>query len=118
MGLQEQIDKRDFKVAQVPEEIIDKIQKFIDFLEKTGIHIEKAILFGSYAKGVYNKWSDIDLALISNVFEGNRYNDLDKLTDACFAIDTNISALPYRPEDFVTDDLFVKEILNYGIRIV
>jgi predicted nucleotidyltransferase len=105
-------------VAQIPEEINKKILKFIDYLEKSGIHIDTAILFGSYAKGSQNKWSDIDLALVSNKFEGNRYYDLDKLTDACFAIDTNISPLPYRPEDFTIDDLFVKEILKSGIRIV
>lgn len=105
-------------MAQIPEDINIKIQRFIDFLENIGIHIETAILFGSYAKGLYNKWSDIDLALVSNMFEGNRYNDLDKLTEACFAIDTNISPLPYRPEDFNTDDLFVREILKSGIRII
>jgi predicted nucleotidyltransferase len=105
-------------VAQILEEINNKIRNFIDYLEKTGIHIETAILFGSYAKGQQNKWSDIDLALVSKMFEGNRYNDLDKLTDACFAIDTNISPLPYKSEDFNSEDLFVKEILKTGIRII
>jgi predicted nucleotidyltransferase len=105
-------------MAQIPEEINNKILRFIEYLEHTGIHIDKAILFGSYAKGSQNKWSDIDLALVSKKFEGNRYYDLDKLTDACFAIDTDISPLPYRPEDFTNDDLFVREILKNGIRIV
>ena len=104
-------------MAQIPEEIIQKIHRFIDYLENTGIHIDTAILFGSYAKGQQNKWSDIDLALVSKMFEGNRYYDLDKLTDACFAIDTNISPLPYKPEDFSDKDLFVREILKNGIRI-
>lgn len=105
-------------MAQVPKEIIANIQKFIDLVEKSGIHIDKAILFGSYAKGLQNMWSDIDLALVSKNFEENRYYDLDKLVDACFAIDTNIAPLPYKTEDFTTDDLFVKEILKYGIQII
>jgi predicted nucleotidyltransferase len=105
-------------MAKVPEEIIVKIQQFIDLVEKSGIHLDKAILFGSYAKGLLNIWSNIDLALVSKNFEGNRYYDLDKLVDACFAIDTNIAPLPYKTEDFTTDDLFVKEILKYGIQII
>jgi uncharacterized protein len=105
-------------MAQISEEVKNKIQCFIDYLEVSGIHIDTAVLFGSYAKGTQNKWSDIDLALVSKMFEGNRYYDLEKLTDACFAIDTNISPLPYRPEDFNSDDLFVKEILKNGIRII
>jgi predicted nucleotidyltransferase len=104
-------------MVEIPEEISQKINRFIDYLENTGIHIETAILFGSYAKGEQNKWSDIDLALVSKMFEGNRYYDLDKLTDACFAIDTNISPLPYTPDDFNSNDLFVKEILKNGIRV-
>jgi hypothetical protein len=58
------------------------------------------------------------VALVSEMFEGNRYKDLDKLTEACLKIDSDISPLPYRPEDFVDDDLFVKEIKKTGIRIV
>ena len=105
-------------MAQIPEEINNKIMRFIEFLENTRIHIETAILFGSYAKGSGNEWSDIDLALVSRMFEGNRYYDLDKLADACFAIDTNISPLPYTPDDFTNDDLFVREILKNGIRVI
>ena len=105
-------------MAQVPEEIINKLKKFIEYVEKTNIHVKQAILYGSYAKGLQNKWSDIDLAIVSNDFEGNRYYDLDKLADAWFAIDTDISPLPYRPEDFTKDDLFVRHIINEGIRII
>jgi predicted nucleotidyltransferase len=105
-------------MVKIPEEIADKIKRFIDLLEKSQIHIEQAILFGSYANGTQNKWSDIDLALVSSNFEGNRYYDLDKLTDAQFMVDTDISPLPYRPEDFTNDDLFVREINKSGIRIV
>ena len=105
-------------MAQVSDEIISKLRKFINYIENSHIHVEQAILFGSYAKGTNNKWSNIDIALVSKDFEGNRYYDLDKLTDACFAIDTDISPLPFRPEDFTTDDLFVREILKDGISLM
>ncbi|MBM2814910.1 MAG: nucleotidyltransferase [Ignavibacteria bacterium] len=105
-------------MAKIPNKIEKKIKQFIGLLEKNNIRINQAILYGSYAKGSANKWSDIDLALISENFEGDRYNDITKLRDFIFSVDTDISPLPYRPEDFTVDDLFVKEIIKTGIRIV
>lgn len=104
-------------MAKIPEEIENRIPNFIRYLNSNGILIDRAYLFGSYAKGNYDEWSDIDLALISDKFEGNRYKDLDKLTDALIKIDTDISPLPYTHKDFTSDDLFVKEILNTGVRV-
>jgi uncharacterized protein len=105
-------------MAQIPKNIVEKVLKFIDYLENTQIPVEKAVIFGSYAKGMNNEFSDIDVAIVSSKFEGNRYYDLDKLTDAIFAIDTDISPLPYRPEEFNNSDLFVREILKYGYHVV
>jgi predicted nucleotidyltransferase len=103
---------------KVPNRTTKSIKDYINYLENTNIHIEEAILFGSYAKGNSNEFSDIDLALVSKNFTGSRFFDLDTLRDAKFAVNTDISPLPYRPEDFTEDNLFVKEILNYGIRII
>ena len=105
-------------MVEISEELIEKIKRFITEAEKTNIRIEQAILFGSYAHGRQDKWSDIDLALVSGDFEGNRYKDLDRLTNACLKVGTDISPLPYRPDEFTPDDLFVREILISGIRIL
>jgi len=104
-------------MAQVSPQIIARINNFIDYVEQSGIPIEKAILFGSYANGSANKWSDIDLAMVSSKFEGNRYYDLDKLVDARLKVDSDISPLPYNPNDWTLENLFVKEILKTGIVI-
>ena len=99
--------------------IIDKkIHQFVFELKRIGINVEKAILFGSYAKGTYNEWSDIDLAVVSSDFKGIRIIDKENMVSAISAVDYDISPLPYRPEDFTEDDLFVKEILKTGIRII
>lgn len=104
-------------MAEIPPEVIDKIHRFIKEVKKYNINISKAVLFGSYAKGNYNEWSDIDLAVVSEDFEGIRYLDNCKMTKAKLAVSYDISSLPYRPEDFTPDDLFVKEILQHGINI-
>ncbi len=49
---------------------LHKIIRDVKFaFETVGIHINKIILFGSYAKGTANKYSDIDIAVISNDFK-------------------------------------------------
>lgn len=46
------------------EELRETLAKYLSSLEKK-IQIDKALLFGSYAKGSANEWSDIDLLIIS-----------------------------------------------------
>ncbi len=106
-------------MAKVSNKIILLTKNYIKELERNGFPILMAFLFGSYAKGNYDEWSDIDVALISKKFEGKRFLDKDKIRLITLRYNTNISPLPYRPEDFNEDeDLFVKEILSTGIRIV
>ncbi|MFH1196133.1 MAG: nucleotidyltransferase domain-containing protein [bacterium] len=105
-------------MAKVQTKTIDKIDQFVSELKRIGIEVEKVFLFGSYAKGTYNEWSDIDIAVVSNDFKGIRILDKEKMVTAISAVDYDISPLPYRPEDFTEDDLFVKEIIETGIRIV
>jgi predicted nucleotidyltransferase len=105
-------------MAEVQNRIEKKIHQFVFELKRIGINVEKVILFGSYAKGTYNEWSDIDLAVVSNDFKGIRLIDKENMVSAISAVDYDISPLPYRPEDFTEDDLFVKEIIQSGIRII
>lgn len=99
-------------------EVKEKLLHFVDELKKYDIKIQKAFLYGSYAKGNQNEWSDIDVALVSEDFTGIRLFDKERMIKAISAVDFGISPLPYRPEDFDESDLFVKEILETGIRIV
>jgi uncharacterized protein len=64
-------------MAQIPDKISFIIELFLEELEKNNISIEQAVLFGSYAQGTYTSWSDIDLALVSSDFEGDRFKDRD-----------------------------------------
>lgn len=99
-------------------QVADIIRKYITELEKNNIRIKSAILFGSYARGNYDKWSDIDVALVSDDFEGVRFLDRKKVARATLNVDSRISPFPYRTEDFNKDDLFVKEILETGTKII
>jgi predicted nucleotidyltransferase len=39
----------------VPDEVAEKIKRFLDMVSASGVHLERAILFGSHAKGTGNK---------------------------------------------------------------
>lgn len=56
-------------MAPIPESIGNAVREYVSELSKE-IPVQKAILFGSYAKGNYTKDSDVDLAIFSDYFEG------------------------------------------------
>ncbi|MBI5324842.1 MAG: nucleotidyltransferase domain-containing protein [Ignavibacteriae bacterium] len=105
-------------MVKIPANIIDIIHRFVDEAEKEKIHIQQAILFGSYATGNYHKYNDIDLAVISDEFEGIRLFDNIKLDRPVLRSSYDLETHPFRPEDFTEDNPFVKEILKNGIRVV
>lgn len=100
---------------KIPIKIHKLIKKYLDELEKNNVPIRQAILFGSYVTGSDHEWSDIDIALVSDVFEGIRFRDRNKIRKITLEVSSDLSPLPYRPEDFSPDDPFVREILEHGI---
>jgi uncharacterized protein len=104
-------------MVEIPATIRDTIAKYIRALKENNVDVNRAVLFGSYAKGNYSEWSDIDLAVVSSAFEGNWIKDRKKIRAITLSISSDIQALPYRPEDFVPEDPFVKEILETGIQL-
>ena len=105
-------------MAEISSKVRDIITRYLNQLEKHNIHIQKLILFGSYSTGKADEWSDIDIALVSDDFEGVRFRDRDKIRRITLSVSSDLSPLPFRSEDFTPDDPFVKEILSTGITIV
>jgi predicted nucleotidyltransferase len=87
-------------------------------LEKEKLLIEKVFLFGSYAKNHATEWSDIDLAVVSDDFTGDRMIDYDRFVNAILTVDRSIEPIPYRTENFTINNPFVSEIIRTGVRIV
>jgi len=98
--------------------IIEIVKKYIEELEKNKIHISKAILFGSYALGKGKPESDIDVALISEAFSGDRFEDRRKIVPLRRKIDSRIEPIPFRPEDFENGGVMAEEIKKTGIIIL
>ncbi|GIK12854.1 MAG: nucleotidyltransferase domain-containing protein [Candidatus Brocadia sp. AMX2] len=104
-------------MVTVSDEILEKLKRFLSMLSVSGLHIERAILFGSYAKGTASRWSDIDIALVSKDFTGVGIYDRKRINPFLVKVDSRIEPHPFRPEYFNEDDPFVKEILKQGIEV-
>ncbi len=104
-------------MVKVPDKVIKIIDKYLVALRDNNIPVNQAILFGSYAKGNYDAWSDIDLVLVSEVFEGIRIKDRGKIRLITLNVSSDIEVLPYCPKDFNSGDPFVKEIIETGIKM-
>ena len=100
----------------INKDIIDSINKFVEALKKK-YNITAIILFGSYAKGMENENSDIDIAIISDDFD-DIYDCMAVLMGMTWDIDARIEPHPIKTEDYenITNP-FVKEIIDTGIKV-
>ena len=105
-------------MAEIPDTARSIIDRFLKELAKNGIKIEQAILFGSYAQGTFDEWSDIDLAVVSSKFEGERFLDREKIRRIKLKVSKLLEPIPYSPEEFKEGNPFIRHILETGIRMV
>ncbi len=104
-------------MAEIPYRIINIIKQFVAKLEDNNIKVERAFLFGSYAQGTFNDWSDIDLAIVSTAFDGERFSDRNKIRRIKLSVSCDLDPIPYNPIDFNSNNPFVESILRTGIRV-
>lgn len=105
-------------MVRLPVKIKDTILKYLQELARHKIPVKEAVLFGSYAKGNSHEWSDIDIALVSEIFVGDRIADKDKIRKITLSVSSAIEVIPFSPNDFHSEDPLVKEILATGIKLV
>jgi len=55
----------------VDKKIIDIVKKYLNILSQEGIEISKAYIYGSQVHGTATEESDIDLMLVSPIFDEN-----------------------------------------------
>jgi uncharacterized protein len=67
--------------------------------------------------GKADEWSDIDIALVSDDFEGDWLKDRNRIRRLTLEVDNRLSPVPYRSGSFSAPDLFFKRILETGIAI-
>ena len=60
--------------------LIQRINSFLNELENNNFHIDKVILFGSYATGKIHEYSDIDLAIWLSNFPDKHWSEIPSLS--------------------------------------
>lgn len=95
------------------------VKKYADRLKKENYPFSAIYLFGSYAKGTSHKWSDIDVAVVSDKMKRNRDESRFLLWRIRRDVDLMIEPHGFTVKDFQDDnDPMVYEIKKTGIKII
>lgn len=103
-------------MAEIKTELEEIVRKYIVQVKQFK-QVYRAYIYGSYAKGNANKWSDIDVAIVSPDFSQDIFEERVFLMKLALHFDDRIEPSPFRPEDFNLDNPLVNEISTSGIEI-
>ncbi len=89
----------------VDESIVIVVKKYLNKLKDTGFEDCYAIIYGSYATGNSNIWSDIDVLIVSFLFDkGHNREHVNILWRTAAAIDSRIEPFPVGKRQYENDD--------------
>ena len=95
-------------------DIADIVHAVVRELEPK-IRVAKVILFGSYASNTQERWSDIDIAIISaSLSSVPMWRRQEILAESLPSADVRLSPIGYAPEEISHPTLFLREILRTG----
>jgi len=84
--------------------VMTAIRRYVDALASIGIHVRRLVLFGSFARGDADEFSDIDLIVIAPEFDGPRQLTLvERLWQATISADNRIEPIPCGEREWETD---------------
>ena len=94
------------------------VEKYTAKLKAKKYPFSAVYLFGSYSKGKANKWSDIDVAIISNKLKKDWNRNEDILWKYTIGVDSRIEPIGFTVKDFQDDsNPMVYEIKKTGIKV-
>ncbi len=98
------------------ESVLKTIAEFKNALESINIHVDKLILYGSYADGTARDDSDIDVVVISSSFQDKTYWErIDILTEAVYKVFAPIEASAFTPEEWKAEKSLIVDYARCGI---
>lgn len=77
--------------------------QFVAKLCEAGYPVSALYLFGSYAKNTFHRWSDIDVAVISDAVERDYFGAQKTLRDISAEVDVRLEPHGFSPSDFAED---------------
>jgi len=105
--------------ARKTEKLIqDIISRYIKLLQEHKIPVWRLYLYGSYAKGTYDKDSDIDLAVFWDKENIDGFEEDAQLLKLTKYVDLRIEPHSFAKTDFDESDPYISEVIKSGIRIL
>ncbi len=103
----------------VDSEIRRIVNLFVRNLVKEGIRVEKVLLYGSYASGLFHKNSDVDIAIISSDFGKDKFEEGKLLLRIAWRIDLRLNPIPVSMYAFEKDTWvpLINEIRQKGVEL-
>jgi len=99
-------------------EIEDIVKRYKEKIMETDSGLKEIIVFGSFAKGTAHKWSDIDVAVITEGCSDDDIKEYVKYRKIARTIDDRIEPHVFKPSAFAPEiDPLAKEVKTYGIII-
>jgi predicted nucleotidyltransferase len=83
------------------DQALGKARDFIECVKRIFNNIDLAILFGSYARGDFNEWSDIDiLVVVGDELPRNPVERIDIVIPCIVAVEASIEPLIISREEY------------------
>ena len=102
---------------QVAPDVVASVERFLAVVCQR-LRVEAAYVYGSQAAGSARPWSDIDVAIISPDFSGDRFQDRLALMRWAATVDDRIEPQPFTPDRFNPNDPLASEISHNGVRLL
>ncbi|MBM4370597.1 MAG: nucleotidyltransferase domain-containing protein [Deltaproteobacteria bacterium] len=88
-----------------PSSVIAAVRRYLALLNQEGIEARFGVLYGSQANGTADEWSDIDLLVVSSLFDGEyTYAQRATLWRLAARIDSRIEPVPCGDLQWKEDD--------------
>ena len=89
----------------VDESIVKIVRQYLRNLVVAGIPVNRGVIFGSQVSGKTHRWSDIDLLVVSPLFDGQkRREDVNTLWRTAARTDSRIEPVAAGDRQFLEDD--------------
>ncbi|MBF0132640.1 MAG: nucleotidyltransferase domain-containing protein [Magnetococcales bacterium] len=85
--------------------VVEAVHQYMRVLDAEGIPVAFSVLYGSFARGEEHEWSDIDLMVVSPMFDQEkRREDIDHLWTATLDADVRIEPVGIGLKQWCEDD--------------
>lgn len=90
----------------VDESVVITVKNYLNRLKEAGYEDCFAVIYGSHVTGKHDMWSDIDLLVVSPLFDqGIRREHVNMLWRIAAATDSRIEPVPVGKIQYDTDDV-------------